>query len=108
MNLDSRLRQALRRVEPGEDFADRVLAQLDRPAPPERRTAPRWALAASVVLAIGLAALVGREAWRSHTQQLESARLQARAEVVSRQLAFALDLTSRELQSVHRHLEPKT
>ena len=115
MNLEDRLRRALRRVEPDDDFAARVLGRLDRaPAAPPRRSVasahrtPRWALAASVVLALGIAALLGRHTWLQHADRLEAAQLQARNEAVSRQLAYALDLTSRELESMHRHLERKT
>ena len=109
MNLEDRLRRALRREDPGEDFADRVLARLGEPMRPAAYSAPatrdvrRWALAASVVLALA-AAFVGREAWLSHTQRIEAERILARNAAASRDLAVALELTSRELESVHRHL----
>ena len=105
MNLEDRLRRALRREEPAEDFAERVLARLERPAPSARSS--RWALAASVLLAFAVAALVGRNAWLTHTHRLETEQFQARNEAASRQLAYALDLTSRELESVHQHLKPR-
>jgi hypothetical protein len=93
MELEDRLRRALRRVEPGEDFAARVLARLDAP-PPRVRRPQRWAIAASVLLLAGAGAVVQHQ------------RAQARHEAAGRQLAYALALTSRELQSVHQHLAP--
>ena len=113
MNLEDRLRRTLRRVEPGDGFADRVLARVDvaqMPATPPRMARPprRWALAASLVLAMAVSALVGREAWQAHTHRLANEQLQARQQAATRQLAFALDLTSRELESVHRHLNRQT
>ena len=112
MNLEDRLRQTFRRVEPDGDFAERVLSRLD--AQPSSLQSPvanpqrRWALAASLLLALALAALGGREAWQAHSHRLATEQLQARQQAASRQLAFALELTSRELESVHRHLNRQT
>ncbi len=101
MSLEPRLRSALRRVEPDTDLAAAVLARLDAPAAIATRVAPRggvgrWAIAASLLLAIGAGFGV------------QQYRLQAREEAAGRQLAHALELTSRELENVHRRLESKT
>ena len=97
MSLEDRLRHALRRTEPGEDFTAGVLARLDaRAATPSPRLARHWALAACLVVAIGAGLFVQHE------------RTRAQTEAASRQLAYALELTSRELEHVHQHLERKT
>jgi hypothetical protein len=92
MSLEQSLRHTLRRVEPETDMAAAVLARLAAPAPRSWRRMPHWALAASVVLAVGAGVFVQHE------------RTQVRTEAASRQLAYALELTSRELENVHRHL----
>jgi hypothetical protein len=92
MNLEDRLRHRLRRVDPEPDFAARVLARLDAPA---RSSMSRWALAASLVLAIGAGAIVQHE------------RSQGRAAAAGRDLAVALELTSRQLEHVHQRLHPR-
>jgi hypothetical protein len=99
MSLEQRLKQALRRTEPDEDFAARVLARLDAaPAVEARRSSStrHWALAACLVVAVGAGLFVQQE------------RARERTETASRQLAYALELTSRELEHVHKHLERKT
>jgi hypothetical protein len=91
MSLETRLRHTLRRVEPDHDLSAAVLARLE---PPPRRwqQLPRWALAASLVLAIGAGVFVQHE------------RSRLRGETAGRQLAYALEVTSRELENVHQHL----
>jgi hypothetical protein len=108
MNLEDRLRRALRRMEPDEDFAARVLFRLDDVAPRAERPVRRWALAASVVLALAVATLAGVGSWEAHTQRVDTRQLQARQQAAGRELAFALDLTSRELERVRRHLNRQT
>lgn len=106
MELEDRLRRGFRPVDPGDDFADRVLARLDADAdaaarPTTRRSrAPwhRWALAASLLLAVAL----GTDAWRDHLHRERGAR------EASRQLAQALDITTRQLENVHRRLDQDT
>jgi hypothetical protein len=92
MSIEDQLRRALARVEPDTDIETAVLARLGAPAPRRARPQWPWALAASVVAAIGLALFVGQQ------------RDRARAEVASRQLAYALELTSRELESIHQRV----
>jgi len=81
--LEKRLRQALRPVDPGEDFAAQVLARVAR----KRIARFIWlpaALAASLVLAVAV-----RYEWQ---QQQEAAGLEAR-----RQVLEALRVTSDKL-----------
>lgn len=98
MSLERRLQQALRPKAPDEDFAARVLARLDAaPAAETRRSGSifHWALAACLVVAVGAGLFVQQE------------RTRVRAETASRQLAYALEITSRELEHVHQRLERK-
>jgi ferric-dicitrate binding protein FerR (iron transport regulator) len=97
--LDDELRNALKRKEPPEGFADRVLARLEhaprerklmrRPASLWRRPALRWvAVAAACLLAVaGIA--------RYQHQQ----RVRAQAEQASRQAVWALEMASTELNT---------
>lgn len=97
MSLEDRLRGALRRTEPERDLTADVMARLgDSPVARARNAGPRrWALAASLLLVAGTGLLV------------QQYRVQARQEAAGRQLAQALELTSRELENVHRRLELK-
>ena len=100
MGLEPQLRRALRRVEPERDLVGDVLARLDEaPLVPPRAAARRfapWALAASVLLALGTGFAVQQNLTRT------------RNEVAGRELAYALQLTSQELQNVRQHLERRT
>jgi hypothetical protein len=111
MDLEDRLRRALRPVEPGDGFVDRVIARIDAtppaPVPAPHRPWQRWALAASVLLAVAIGADVRRN-HRIEQQQLAQAQLQAREQAAGRQLAWALEITSRQLESVHRRLDQDT
>src|SRR5438552_392514 len=107
MSLEDRLRRAFRRVEPGEDFAERVMAKLDAQAR-SGGINRRWAIAAGLVLALAIGFTAARGAWVARTQRLEAQRFEARNEAARQQLAWALDLTSRELEHVHRHLNRNT
>ena len=100
--LEQALRRALRRRRPGEELADRVVSQLESQRIEPRPRAPlvrpgiralraRWlpaALAASVVVAIGLAQL------RQHA--LESAR----ADRARAQLLTALGIAAENVNTV--------
>jgi len=93
-DLDKQLRQALRPVDPGEDFTARVLAQISA-KPRSLRTHWRraaWipaALAASVLLVVA-----GVYEWQ---QRQKEAGLAARAQVVE-----ALRVTSQKLDLAYR------
>jgi hypothetical protein len=96
-DLDESLRQALRPVDPGEQFTRNVMAAIaqdpahsDKPAEP--RSALRWASAAlmtSLVIAV-----VTAHQWQVHRQERG---LQAR-----RQLIQALQLTGERLDLAYR------
>ena len=104
-DLESQLRAALRRVEPPEGFSSRVIARLEaartRPRAALRFRSPgaRWwlsaALAASLLIAVGLHARIQRE-------RETAAGLEARREVIQ-----ALHLTHQKLdlayQAVKEH-----
>jgi hypothetical protein len=104
--LEQRLRSALRPVDPGEDFCERVLARIEAPAlerepvggamplarstPQVRRPLARWgswSLAACVIAAIGLMH------WRQEVRQQRG--LQASA-----QLLQAMNIVSVQLNDV--------
>ena len=97
--LDDELRNLLKRQEPPEGFAERVLDRVEsqgrmrtglaRPGPWWRRTALRWvAVAAACLLAaLGVA--------RYRHQQ----RVRAQAEQATRQAVWALTMASNELNS---------
>jgi hypothetical protein len=122
MTLANDLRTALRPVDPGDGFADRVLARLPAalprtdadagrdggPVPPRLDTpqvavlprrvpaapaATRWAMAASVLLVV--AAGYGVHQQRVARQQ----------EAAARELAIALQVTTRELDRVRARLQ---
>jgi hypothetical protein len=105
MDLEERLRRTLRPVDPGDAFAERVLARLDAarashgPVSQPRGPLAPVALAASVVLALA----VGAALWRDREVRHERA-----AQEAGLQLARALDITSRRLEQVHRWLDQDT
>jgi hypothetical protein len=91
--LEDELRKALRRVQPSEGFADRVLASL-----PERRSQTRtrryWfmTIAAALVLV-----------FFAHFEQKEY-EAQRRAAQVQREVTFAFRLTAEKLAVIDGHL----
>lgn len=97
MNPDARLRRALVPVDPPEGFAHRVRARIEREArPAPRRQAGRlvrWGALAATVFAV----LGGSLAWREYDQRRQA--FAARDQVL-----LALQIASRELNSVHRRV----
>lgn len=97
MNPDARLRRALGPVDPPEGFAQRVRARVERDARAAARPRPnrlmRWGALAATVLAV----LGGPLAWREYDQRRQA--LAARDQVL-----LALQIASRELNSVHRRV----
>jgi len=91
-DLEARLREALRPVEPSAGFTDRVLAQVH--AAPDRESPRRWripaSLAASVILGLGLYL-------RVHQQRETAAGLEARRQVIE-----ALRLTDQKLDLAYQ------
>jgi hypothetical protein len=93
--LEKQLRRALRPVDPGEDFADRVMARVQKEPVAPPRADPRrfrnvvFALAASLMIAA-----VGVHTWQL---QRERRGLEARA-----QLLEALRMTGEKLDVAYR------
>ena len=94
--LEPRLREALRRQDPPEGFAERVLQRAQRS--PRRRSPPRWLLAASI-LTVLVPLGWGYRAYEAH-RRAEAERAQA-------QLALALRITSQKLNLAFKHLQPE-
>jgi hypothetical protein len=90
-DLDDRLRDALRPIDPGDQFAQHVLSRLARDSARQRRPAVfRWAHAAAVagVVVVVLAA----HEWQVRRQGLEARR----------QLIEALHVTGEKLDLAYR------
>ncbi len=95
--LESRLREALRRQDPPEGFAERVLERARR-MPPHRRPSP-WLMAASL---LGLLVPMG---WGYQAYQ---AHRRAEAERAQAQLLLALQITHQKLDLAFRHLQTES
>ena len=94
MNPDARLRRALGPVDPPDGFAARVRARVEQDARPARTRGGR--VARWVTIAASVAALLGGPlAWREYEMRRDA--LAARAQVL-----LALQIASRELNTVHR------
>ena len=96
-DIDRYLKEALRRCEPSAGFADRVLAQLAEERP---QTIPvrasvfhlpvfRWAVAAVVLISIGIGL-----AYRAHERRVE----EAKALAARQQVMIALRITGSKLR----------
>ena len=97
-DIDRQLKHALRRCEPPEGFADRVLAQLPHQRSQStprlmsrmfRLPAQRWAAAAVVVIGAGIGM-----AYRERESQIE----EARALAAKQQVMVALRITGSKLR----------
>lgn len=97
-DFDQELKQALRRCEPSDGFADRILARLEEQRPqtayrPKVRLPPwpvlKWAVAGVVIISIGIG--VG---YRVHEQEIEKANALA----AKQQVMLALRITSSKLR----------
>lgn len=93
--MDDRLRQALRRVEPPEGFADRVRVRVDEDVSQKRPTfaLARWAIAATLVMAVALGT------WYRAEQQREVLR-RAQGEEAKRQVLIGLRIAGSKLHAV--------
>lgn len=92
--LDTKLRRALRAIDPGADFTARVMAQLSTSPSGVRRRLWRRAwvpatLAASIALVI-----IGAHEWQQHQEETGIA--------ASRQVREALRVTSEKLDLAYR------
>ena len=97
MNPDARLRRALAPVDPPEGFAQRVRARIEREGRPAARQAPNPLLRWGAIAATLLAVLGGPLAWREYDQRRQ-------AFAARQQVLLALQIASRELNSVHRRV----
>ena len=86
-NLDNALKEAFRRQEPPDGFADRVMARV-----PERRNAGKWRREWLAIAASALFAVWGAGAWQQHQRQVEG-------EKEKQQLIYALTVASESLQT---------
>ena len=107
--LEDQLRSLLRRKEPPQGFAERVMARLEatpaRPSIGERVSAflrpqvLRWAAAAAVVCVVAVASIVRYERLQ---------RTRAQAELASQQATFALRITNEEIDTALRRAQRVT
>jgi ribosomal protein L30E len=107
--LDDELRNLLRRKDPPEGLAERVMARLERP--PARLTIGRrvseffrppvlrWAAVAAVVCVVAVASIVRYQ----HQQQMR-----AQAEQASQQAIYALRITNEEIGTALRRAQRVT
>lgn len=86
-NLDNVLKEAYRRREPSNGFADRVMARI-----PQHRSVPRWKREWLAIAASACVAVIGAGAWQQHQRQLEGER-------AKQQLIYALTIASESLQT---------
>ena len=96
MNPDARLRRALLPVDPPEGFAHRVRSRVEQSravSAPQSTRVLRYTAAAAVLLAV----LGGPLAWREYDQRRQGVAAKA-------QVLLALQIASRELNSVHRRV----
>jgi hypothetical protein len=109
-DIESRMRAALRPVEPGEEFSRKLLARLEQPEHAARPAPHRFAarglrplawwlsasLAASVILAVGV---------QQHLQQqrMQQSGLEARREVLE-----ALRMTSQKLNLAYEAVKSQS
>ena len=100
-SLENNLRDALRRQEPPDGFAERVLSRI--PPRPEgwkprlaalfRMPALRWAMAGAMIVCLLIAGLVQQERQR---------RIQAEGEMAKAQLIQALRIASLKLNTARK------
>jgi hypothetical protein len=89
-DLDAALREALRPVNPGEDFTGRVMARVAAPQP--RGLRARWPVPAALAAAV----LLGTGVYVQHQRQ-NRAGLEARRQVIE-----ALRLTDEKLDLAYQ------
>lgn len=89
-NLENALKEAFRRQEPPEGFADRVMARVPQQIP-SRPSAPRWKREWMAIAASACIAVMGAGAWQQHQRKVEG-------EKAKQQLMYALTVASQALQ----------
>ena len=90
-NLDNALKEAFRRQEAPDGFADRVMARISQQPPKRKSPFGTWkrewlAIAASTCMAV-----LGAGAWQQHQRQIEG-------EKAKQELMYALTVASESLQ----------
>jgi hypothetical protein len=97
-DFDDSLREALRPIDPGDTFTQRVLSRVEsKPTPVARMTAQRWLMAATVA-AVALGAVFAHEWQVRRTQR----GLKARQELIE-----ALRMTGEKLDLAYRVVNEK-
>jgi len=97
--LEQQLREALRRQDPPEGFAERVL-QRAQAAPPLRRRPPFLLAAAASILGLLVPLGLGYHLHEVH-RRAEIARAQA-------QMLLALQVTSQKINLAFKHLQTES
>lgn len=90
--FESQLRRALRRTDPPEGFADRVIARAATERSRQRSTRWRWALAAAATVVMAVAGL----------QQYRQYETQVRGERAKEQMVFALRIAGAEVHAAQQ------
>lgn len=85
-DLENQLREALRRQDPSEGFAERVMAQI-----PHGRQSRAWSRQWLAVAAAACVAVVGVGSWNQHQRE-------AQGEQAKQELIYALSVASNSLQ----------
>jgi hypothetical protein len=102
--LEDDLKKALRRVEPREDFVDRVLARMNAPAPPE----PAWWKRLMVLFNpprvqwVALSVIVSVMIPVAGVQYRKELRRRAEGERAKEQILFAVRIAGNKLHRVQR------
>jgi uncharacterized protein HemX len=86
-NFDNALKEAFRRQEPPDGFADRVMARI-----PQKRSSGGWRRQWLAIAASACFGMVGIGAWQQHQRQVEG-------EKARQQLMYALTVASESLQT---------
>jgi hypothetical protein len=100
MDIEKQLKAALRRCDPPEGFAQRILAQVaiseTKPRQPARRTVWRWPLMRWVAIPVFATLLILGFWYRGYQQQREEAAGRA----ARQQVMLALRITGTKLRMV--------
>jgi hypothetical protein len=104
--LEDDLRKALRRTEPSEDFVDRVLARVNRPAPPEPTW---WELLAAVLRPprlqwVALSVIVSVMIPFAGVQYRQERQYRAKGERAKEQLLLAVRVAGSKLHQAQKRV----
>src|SRR5215203_5841765 len=90
-NLDNALKEAFRRQEPPDGFADRVMARVPQQRPQRNSPSTRWKREWLAIAASACMAVLGVGAWQQHQRQIQG-------EKAKQELMYALTVASESLQ----------